>query len=117
MGDLIVYIVIAAVALWIGWHVRGIVFMAVLSEDPDRIMNILKQIKAINVEERKEESDDTELFIERVGNTLYAYIKDTNQFVAQGNDLTDVLDTAHKRFPTRKFFGKIGSDNPAKELA
>lgn len=119
MGDLLVYIIVAIVAMWVGWHVRGIVFMAIISEEPERMIDILKQIKNINEKEHRGEplTEGTELEIERVGNMLYAYVKDTNQFVAQAPDLKSLLDEAHKRFPTRKFFGEIAKDNPAKELA
>jgi hypothetical protein len=118
--DFIIYIVIAVVAFFFGWHARGIIMLANLSGDPDKIIKMLEEIKRINADEAAgivRDDTGTELFIERVGNSLYAYIKDTNQFVAQGSDLASVLDTAHKRFPTQKFFGTISKDNPAKELA
>jgi hypothetical protein len=117
--DFIIYAVIAGVAFFFGWHARGIIFLANLSVNPDKIIKMLEEIKRINADEAAGivHADGTELFIERVGNTLYAYIKDTNQFVAQGSDLTSVLETAHKRFPTQKFFGTISKDNTAKELA
>jgi hypothetical protein len=117
--DFIIYVVIAVVAFFFGWHVRGIIMLANLGANPDKIIKMLEEIKRINADEAAGivHTDGTELFIERVGNSLYAYIKDTNQFVAQGSDLTSVLDTAHRRFPTQKFFGKISKDNPAKELA
>lgn len=119
MGEVFGYIIVAVVAMWLGWHARGVVFMAIISEEPERMIDILKQIKNINEKEQRGEvvTEGTELFIERVNNHLYAYVKDTNQFVAQGPDLKSLLDEAHKRFPTRKFFGEIAKDNPAKELA
>lgn len=58
----------------------------------------------------------TELEIERVNNVLYAYAMETGQFIAQGVDLKSVLESAHKRFPGKIFFGNIPEDNPAKEL-
>ena len=121
--DFLIYVVVAAIAFWIGWHARGIIFLANISENPDRVIKMLEQIKKLNSEEDSElgslssSTDGTELSIERVGNMLYAYIKDTNQFVAQAPDLSSLLSEAHKRFPTQKFFGTISKDNSAKELA
>jgi len=118
--DFLIYIVVAVVAFYIGWHARGIIFLANISENPDRVIKMLEQIKKLNAEEENESTnsvDGTELFIERVGNGLYAYIKETNQFVAQAPDLSSLLIEAHKRFPTQKFFGTISKDNSAKELA
>jgi hypothetical protein len=118
--DFIIYAVICLLAFIFGWHARGIIFLANLSVNPDKIIKMLEEIKRINAEEAAgivRDESGTELFIERVGNMLYAYSKDTNQFVAQGTDLKSVLETAHKRFPTQKFFGTISKDNIAKELA
>lgn len=117
--DFLIYIVVAVVAFWFGWHARGIIFLANISENPERVIDMLNKIKKINEEEDSNtvHAEGTELFIERVGNGLYAYIKDTKQFVAQAPDLNSLLTEAHKRFPTQKFFGTISNDNSAKELA
>lgn len=120
--DFLIYIVVAVVAFWLGWHARGIIFLANISENPERVIDMLNKIKKLNEEEelgivKTDSAEGTELFIERVGNMLYAYIKDTNQFVAQAPDLSSLLNEAHKRFPTQKFFGTISKDNSAKELA
>lgn len=117
--DLISTLVIVVIAMWAGWHLRGIILLARFSSDPQHFINILQQIKKINEQETKEETSDssgTELAIERHGDMLYAFIKDTDQFVAQGPSLAEVLNEAEKRYPNRKFFGNISKDNPAKEL-
>jgi hypothetical protein len=109
------YVIVGVVVFWLGWHARGIVILANLSHDPDKMIGILTQIKQINLEDDLD-SDDTELRVERVNNMLYAYTN-AGQFIAQGPSLTELLESAHKRFPDKKFFGKIASDNTAKELA
>lgn len=112
-------LVIVAISMWVGWHLRGITILARFGSDPDHFIKILEQIKEINVKEKSEEDqkvNGTELKIERHGDVLYAYIKETNQFVAQGSNLTQVIDEAQKRFPGKKFFGLIPHGDPAKEL-
>lgn len=116
--ELILYIVLGSVAFWLGWHARGIIFLANIAQNPEKVIKMLEEIKRINDSDIKEVvgNKGTELSIEKVGNDLYAYAKDTNQFVAQGSDLKSLLESAHKRFPGRVFFGNIPEDNPAKDL-
>lgn len=118
--EFLTLIIVAAFAFWIGWSIRGIVLLARFGTDPEHFIDILKKIKEINDEEARAAQQDklgTELAIERHGEMLYAFVKETNQFIAQGKDLNVLLDEAKKRFPNRKFFGVIEKDNPAKELA
>lgn len=121
MEIFILDVIVLILAFWAGWHLRAIVFLANLSVNPDKVIKMLEEIKRLNAEEEEgvvaQDASGTELFIERVDNMLYAYVKETNQFVAQGPDLKSLLDSAHKRFPSKKFFGTISKDNPAKELA
>ncbi len=112
-------LVIVAVSVWAGWHLRGITILARLGNDPDHFIDILKKIKEINKQEQTEEkqkSEGTELSIERHGDVLYAFITDTDQFVAQGTSLPELLEQAQKRLPGRKFFGLIPHGDSAKEL-
>ena len=122
--EYLIYIIVASVAFWLGWHIRGIVITINISQNPEKAIKMLEQIKKINaaesVEELKElangESNKVKLNIERVGDQLFAYDSDTGHFIAQGVDLPAVLDSAHKRFPSRFFFGTIDKDSSAKEL-
>jgi len=117
--DFLGTIVIVAISVWAGWHFRGITLLARFANDPDHFIKLLEQIKEINKKEKTdqdEQSSGTELKIERHGDVLYAFIKDTDQFVAQGPDLSSVIEQAQKRFPGRKFFGLIPHGDPAKEL-
>jgi hypothetical protein len=118
--DLLITLVFVALAFYLGWFLRGVVVLSNLAEDPDRIIKLLEEIKKINEAEgssgKPAVTAGTELRIERVGDVLYAYSKDDDQFVAQGADLASVLESAKKRFPSAVFFGNISKDNPAKEL-
>ncbi len=112
-------LVIIAIAGWLGWHLRGITILARLGSDPEHFIKILEEIKNINKKEESETLEKkvgTELEIERHGDQLFAFIKDTNQFVAQGKNLPELLEQAQKRFPGRKFFGFLDKENSAKEL-
>jgi phosphoribosylaminoimidazole carboxylase (NCAIR synthetase) len=118
------YILAAMVGAWAGWHLKGIIILYKLSQDPEHMIQILNKIKDLNNAESDEEiahivqtNEAVVLEIERVGNQLYAYSKDTHTFVAQGPSLKDLLESAQKRFPNREFIGNISADNPAKELA
>ncbi len=123
--DTILTLVLVAIAFILGWHFRGAVILANLARKPEDMIKILERIQAINRAEAGEDLEElarldpqaTELAIERVGNCLYAYAKDSNQFIAQGTDLKGLLAEAHKRFPGRTFFGNIPENSSAKELA
>ncbi len=117
--DFLSTMVIVAISMWVGWHLRGITLLARFGNDPDHFIKLLEQIRDINQKEKSEseqQTSGTELKIERQGNMLFAYMKENNQFVAQGPDLSAVLEQAQKRFPGRKFFGTIPNGDPAKEL-
>lgn len=116
--DFISTMVIVAISMWVGWHLRGITILSKFGNDPDHFIKILQQIKEINEKELSQEDkpNATELKIERHGDVLFAFIKETNQFVAQGPDLASVIEQAQKRFPGKKFFGLIPHGDPAKEL-
>jgi hypothetical protein len=117
--ELLTTLVIVALGFWAGWISRGVTILSRLGSDPEHFIKILQEIKKINQKEKtveEEKVNGTELKIERHGDTLYAFIKDTDQFVAQGPDLSSLIEQAQKRFPGRKFFGLIPNGDPAKEL-
>ena len=55
-----------------------------------------------------------ELEIEHVDGHFYAYAKINNQFIAQGETLEKLLETAHKRFPGKVFFGDLPEEEHQK---
>ena len=112
--DYIIYIVLGAVAFWLGWHARGIVFLANLSVNPEKMIKMLEEVKRINAAESQEELDSivqlqvgaVEVQPEEVKGVWYAYAKDTNQFLGQGSSLEEALTQAANRFPDKKFWCK-----------
>jgi hypothetical protein len=112
--DYIIYIVLGAVAFWLGWHARGIVFLANISIDPEKTIKMLEKIKEINAAESQEELDGivstqvdaVEVQPEEVKGVWYAYAKTSGQFLGQGSSLEEALTQAANRFPNKKFWCK-----------
>lgn len=99
------YLVVAAIAVWIGWHARGIVLLAHISQRPDQMIKMLEQIKEINESEEIGMPDDAiEVETEHVNDLVYAYNKVTGEFLAQAQNLHQVMVLAAKRYPGKKFW-------------
>jgi hypothetical protein len=103
--EFLAYIAIAVIAYYIGWHARGIIFLSNISENPDRMIKMLEQIKKIN-EEGSEglPPDAIEVQTEVVNGTVFAYNKITGEFLAQATDLHNAMQDAAKRYPGKKFW-------------
>ena len=102
---LVVVAVVAIGAFWTGWHARGIAFIASLSSNPDRTIELCNQIKAINAEEAMGVPDDAiEVQTEQVNDLVYAYNKVTGEFLAQAQNLHQVMVLAASRHPGKKFW-------------
>jgi len=116
--EIMPYFCVAYGAFYVGKHWALFQFSQNLSKDPDRMIEILKQIKDINTEiETNDMPEDAHLMeLERVGDVLYAYDKQSGQFLAQAPTLDSLTEAVHKRFPGKKFFGTFSKDNSAKEL-
>jgi hypothetical protein len=100
-----IYLVVAVVAYWIGWHARGIIFLANISERPDHMIKMLEKIKEINDSEELGLPDDAiEVQTEHVNDSVYAYNKLTGEFLAQAQNLHQVMTLAAKRYPGKKFW-------------
>lgn len=107
--ELFSYVVVAVIAIWIGYHVRGIIMLAAFSENPDKIIRMLEQIKKINQDEQRDHGSalpGVEIKSEQVGSVWYAYAAADNQFLGQGNTLEEALDMVADRFPNKKFWCK-----------
>ena len=123
--DVMPYIAVAYISYRIGAFVKGIEVIQNLARNPQKTVEMLEELKKIqdaktieelNKLEEAKEADGKEMLIERVGDQLYAYAKDTGQFLGQGPNFDAVADVVSKRFPGQKFFGTISADDPAKEL-
>ena len=123
--ELLPYVAVAFISYRVGGFVKGIEMIQNLAKNPQRTVEMLEELKRIHEAESMEElnkleeakeADGKEMLIERVGDQLYAYAKDTGQFLGQGPNFDAVADVVSKRFPGQNFFGTISADDPAKEL-
>jgi hypothetical protein len=102
MDSIILYLVIAFVAFVMGWKLRGLLMIAAMSDDPEKIINMLKEVKKINESEASDVKVEVEP--EKVNGHWYAYAKETGQFLAQGSTLEEALKIASIRFPNKTFW-------------
>ena len=103
--EYIVYLVVAVVAAWLGWHARGIILLANISQRPDQMIKMLEKIKAINESEDLGMPEDAiEVQTEQVNGLIFAYNKVTGEFLAQAQNLHQVMVEAAKRYPGKKFW-------------
>jgi hypothetical protein len=117
--DLLPYACVAYVAFKVGQHWAFFTFTQRLSQNPDDMIKVLNQVKAINrdIEVEGMPEDAHPMLIERQGGQLYAYDQITGQFMAQAQDLSALMALIDQRFPGKKFFGTLRKDDPAKQLA
>lgn len=112
-------ILLLVIIFWLGkqyqhWKIIGDIYT-----NPDHYIELAKKVKEMKEEDPIPGIDDTsgtEVNIERHGDMVYAYTKQDDQFIAQGKNMTELLESMKKRFPNRRFFGTIDKDSPAKEL-
>lgn len=119
--ELLPYVAVAFISYRVGAFMKGIEMIQNLARNPQKTVEMLEELKRIQDAESIEELNTTaqegnEMLIERVGDQLYAYAKETGQFLGQGPNFDAVAETVGKRFPGQKFFGTISADDPAKEL-
>lgn len=117
MDTFILCIVIYCVGFFFGsvWQFKKLI--RTFAQNPEALIEVAKKLKEIDQQGQDGIPENAiQLEIERVGNMLYAYAHDTHQFMGQAGDLNTLLESVHKRFPGKTFFGEIPADDPAKEL-
>jgi len=108
--DLLPYVAVFYVAFKLGKNWALFQLGQSIADRPDDMIRVLNQIKQLEQESR-------EISVERVGDQVYAYAKDTGEFLAQAPDPAGLAEVIRQRFPNEKFFGTIDPDHPAKPLA
>lgn len=100
------YAIIAFIFYHVGSHVRAIQFSLNLSKDPDRFIEMMQKIKAINEEvEINGAPEDAHLLeLEEVNGQVYAYDKLTGEFLAQAPNGRLAAVAASTRYPGKKFW-------------
>lgn len=103
--EYIYYIMVAIVAYWIGGHVRAYQIMQSLIKNPDGMIKLITDLKEIQESEEQGMPEDAiEVKTELVNNSVYAYNKITGEFLAQAQNLHQVMLEAANRFPDKKFW-------------
>jgi hypothetical protein len=94
------------VAFWLGKHYAQLKFLHNISHDPDKMIELLEQIKKINEEGEDDAPIPGAIEVETIsqGSVVYAYNKSNGEFLAQATDLHQVMTEAAKRFPGKKFW-------------
>jgi hypothetical protein len=103
--DILYYIGALVIAFWAGIHWAQIRFLHNIAKQPEKFIDMLNQIKAINDnEELGLPEDAVEVRIELDNNVVYAYEKVSGQFLAQAQSLHLAMIEATKRYPGKKFW-------------
>lgn len=115
--DIIVNIVVISFAFYAGWKIRGVIMMAAMSDNPERVIKLLKEVEKLNqAEQTGKKPDDVEVEPEKVGPLWYAYAKENGQFLAQGPTLEEALRIASIRFPNKTFWCETLASNLTKPV-
>lgn len=98
-------LVLCGICFWLGIHYAQVRFLFNISKNPDKMIEMLNQIKAINdSEDLGLPEDAVEVEAETQNGIVYAYEKNTGKFLGQASDLHSVLVEAAKRNPGKQFW-------------
>ena len=113
------YIILALLAgIWIGWKAQEIMFSMTFSKmleeagvtDKDLGKFLDHHKDHLDLDEESE-LPNLEVRLERMGDQIYAYRKDDDQFLAQGRDRAELIDRISKRIDNVKLI--IAEDDGA----
>jgi hypothetical protein len=80
-------------------------------ENPAEIERIARNARTNIAREAYKSKDEEEpIRVERHGDQLYLYTKNTDEFLAQGSTLQEALTRTELRFPDRKFKGYLSKE-------
>jgi hypothetical protein len=103
--DILPFVATAYVFYTIGKHVAGFRIMNNLVKNPGDTLNMIKQLKEIvDAEERGMPEEAIEVEVEHVNNMVYAYEKISGKFLAQAQNIHQVMIEAAKRHPGKSFW-------------
>ncbi len=106
-------IITGVLCFFVGWKFRGSIMISAMKENPEKIIQILKEVEQINKKE-KTDSKEVEVEPEKVGQIWYAYAKETGQFLAQAPTLEEAIKLASLRFPNKTFWCETEKSNLTK---
>ena len=98
-------LVLCGICFWLGIHYAQVKFMFRISKEPEKFIDMLNQIKAINESEDLGMPDNAiEVETEQVGKVYYAYDKSNGKFLGQADSIHDVMIEAARRNPGKNFW-------------
>lgn len=98
--DILIYFGIALIAVRFGWWLHEAWMMHLLVKHPEIFKTAIDVVERVQVIT----ADAIEVEAETVGPVVYAYNKQTGQFLAQGKDLVQAITEAAKRYPGKRFW-------------
>ena len=116
MEYVILILVVGVLGIWLGWKSHEHFMITVIKEHPEIMEAACKaarddkfdpEISIIMDNGDTIVTDGVEIMVEKVNGMLYAYTKENNQFIAQGDTIESLLKSAHTRFPGKTFFGDL----------
>lgn len=109
----IIFIII--VSFLVGWLSHASAIYKKIAADPDEMISLISKFKKIKdstqqVQESPQLIQAREVKVEKHGDIIYVYAKDTDEFLAQGTDLQDALAQVEKRYPGKLFKGFLSKE-------
>jgi hypothetical protein len=98
------YAVVAYTAYTVGIHIASLRIMTKMVNDPDSVAKLVTELKNIRDDNEVDVSDAIEVQTEQVNGLVYAYNKATGEFLAQDQNLQQVMLLAAQRYPGKKFW-------------
>lgn len=107
--ELLIALVIFAAGFFAGWFRATNSLIEKLVADPQSMILILKNFQQ-SLDTADKETTLREVKVEKVGDQIYLFDQETDDFLAQGPTLQDALDQVQKRFPGKKFSGHLSKE-------
>jgi hypothetical protein len=108
--------IIMGACIWVGWHLRGIMLIRNILRNPDGMIKLINEVKAIDERDDgdKDKQGARRIRVEKHGEELYLFAEDNDEFLAQGPTLEVALERIEKRFPGDSFRGIIAKEDAEK---
>ena len=99
------FVVVAVVFYNAGVHIATFRIMTNMVKNPDGVIDLVNKLKEINdSEDLGVPADAIEVKTEHVNDAVYAYNKVTGEFLAQAQNLHQVMVETAKRYPGKRFW-------------
>jgi hypothetical protein len=99
-------IVVAVVAFLLGWHIKSVVMLANMAKTPDRMIQLMKEVKAINDAEAKglPTEPSVEVVFELDASSSWLAYDLSGAFLGQGKSKDEALAVARRSYPDTLFW-------------